>query len=128
MLGVVTEVTFSIEEAYLLREVLTRHTLDECLNQFEAIMRGGDHVKMWVELFSQTCGVFTANRTSETAPRDNPNWTTKNIEVLCKQQQVNNPHVYSGTSDKGPSEIGTTSLQRTLAMQHSTLVYYFPPR
>ena len=25
-------------------------------------------------------------------------------------------HVYSGTSDKGPSEIGTTSLQRTLVV------------
>ena len=87
MLGVITEVTLSVEEIYLLREVLTRHTLDECLGQFDGIMRGGDHVKMWVELFSETCGVFAANRTSETRPRDNPNWTAKNIEVL---QQVDN--------------------------------------
>ena len=36
-------------------------------------------------------------------------------------------YLYSGTSDKGPSEIGTTSLQRTLVAQHHaiTLVYYF---
>ena len=30
---------------------------------------------------------------------------------------------YSGTSDKGPSEIGTTSIQRTLVA--APLVYYF---
>ena len=36
------------------------------------------------------------------------------------------PYTYSGTSDKGPSEIGTTSLQRTLVRHHAnTLVYYF---
>ena len=33
---------------------------------------------------------------------------------------------YSGTSDKGPFEIGTTSLQRTLVS--NTLVYYFTSR
>ena len=34
--------------------------------------------------------------------------------------------VNSGTSDKGPSEIGTTSLQRNLFQPHAnTLVYYF---
>ena len=86
MLGILTEVTFSIEESYLLREVLTRQSLGECLLQFDRLMRGGDHVKMWVELFSETCGVFSANRTSEKKPRDNPNWTAKNIEVFCKQQ------------------------------------------
>ena len=32
--------------------------------------------------------------------------------------------LYSGTSDKGPSEIGTTSLQRTLVLT-LPLVYYF---
>ena len=33
---------------------------------------------------------------------------------------------YSGTSDKGPSEIGTTSLQGHLLRHHAnTLVYYF---
>jgi L-gulonolactone oxidase len=85
MLGVITEVTLSVEEIYLLREVLIRHTLDECLGQFDGIMRGGDHVKMWVELFSETCGVFAANRTSETRPRDNPNWTAKNMEVLVME-------------------------------------------
>ena len=33
---------------------------------------------------------------------------------------------YSGTSDKGPSEIGKTSLQMTFLRHHAnTLVYYF---
>ena len=83
MVGVVIEVTFSIETSYLLREVLNRHSLDDCLVHFDRLMRGGAHVKMWAELFSGTCGVFTANRTSETTPRDNPSWTSKNIEVTC---------------------------------------------
>ena len=34
--------------------------------------------------------------------------------------------LYSGTSDKRPSEIGTTSLQGHLLWHHAnTLVYYF---
>ena len=35
--------------------------------------------------------------------------------------------MYSGTSDKRPSEIGTTSSQRTLVLRHhaNTLVFYF---
>ena len=33
------------------------------------------------------------------------------LAVLCVMERV-----YSGTSDKGPSEIGTTSLQRTLVV------------
>ena len=36
-----------------------------------------------------------------------------------------NDALYSGTSDKGHSEIGTTSLQSTLVSTHAnTLVYY----
>ena len=35
-------------------------------------------------------------------------------------------YIHITTSDKGPSEIGTTSLQRTLVRHHAnTLVYYF---
>ena len=81
MLGIITEVTFSVEERYLLREVLTQLTLDDCLARFDRLMRGGDHVKLWVELFSESCMVFAANRTEETRSRGNPNWTVKNIEV-----------------------------------------------
>ena len=81
MLGIITEVTIPIERSYLLRETLTTHTLERCLLDLDALMRSGEHAKMWIELFSEKCAVFAANRTTETAVRDNPNWTRKNIEV-----------------------------------------------
>ena len=81
MLGIITQVTFSVEEQYLLREVLTQHSLDDCLTNFNSLMTSGEHVKMWTELYSGKCGVFVASRTSETRPRDGPSWTLKNIEV-----------------------------------------------
>ena len=81
MLGVITEVTFSITRSFLLREVLTRHSLEECLSGFNSFVEGVEHVKLWIELFSETCAVFTANSTTEKEPRENPNWTPKNIEV-----------------------------------------------
>ena len=81
MLGIITEVTFEIERSYLLRETLTPLTFDKCLLNFEPLMRGGEHVKMWIELFSRKCGVFVANKTTETRVSGNPNWSARNIEV-----------------------------------------------
>ena len=39
------------------------------------------------------------------------NDNTQQCEIIIKSPYM---YVYSGTSDNGPSEIGTTSLQRTL--------------
>ena len=36
--------------------------------------------------------------------------------VSAQISEVDVSSIYSGTSDKGPSEIGTTSLQRTLVL------------
>lgn len=81
MLGIITEVTFGIEPKYYLREVLSLHSFEDCLLDFDQLMRRGEHAKMWVELFTGKCGLFVSNKTSETSPRDNPNWTWRNIEV-----------------------------------------------
>jgi FAD/FMN-containing dehydrogenase len=85
LLGIITEVTFQVERSYLLRETLTAHTLERCLLDFDSLMRSGEHTKMWIELFSEKCAVFAANKTTETAVRDNPNWTRKNIEVYIME-------------------------------------------
>ena len=82
MLGIITEVTFQIEESYLLREIRTRHTLDHCLLNFDDLMRSGEHAKMWIEMFTGQCALFVSNKTTETRPRDNPNWSAWNIKVL----------------------------------------------
>ena len=37
-------------------------------------------MKLWVELFSDTCVVFAANRTREEM-RDNPNWRLRDLQV-----------------------------------------------
>ena len=81
MLGMITEITFEIEPKYYLREVLSLRSFEDCSLNFEELMRGGDHAKMWIELFTGKCGLFVSNKTRETSPRDNPNWTVKNIEV-----------------------------------------------
>ena len=82
MLGIFTEVTFQIEPSFYLRETLTSHTLSHCLENFDGIMRSGEHAKLWLELFSSTCGVFASNKTAEDGPRDNPNWSAKNFQVI----------------------------------------------
>ena len=61
----VTEVTLQIEPAFNLHE--TRHTipLHECLDNMEAIVNGGQHVKYWIDLYTKKCAVHVANRTIE---------------------------------------------------------------
>lgn len=81
MLGIITEVTFKIEPSFYLREVLSLHSFDDCLLNFDELMRSGEHAKMWIEIFTGKCGVFVANKTIEREPRGNPSWTVKNIEV-----------------------------------------------
>ena len=43
--------------------------------------------------------------------------------MTCIFPVVHHPTIYSGTADKGPSEIGMTSLQGTNRWLHNTVVF-----
>ena len=71
LLGIVTEVTFQCEPAFNLEETRSVLSLHDCLSNMEQLVSSGEHVKMWIEVFSEVCVVYNSSRTME-KPRDNP--------------------------------------------------------
>lgn len=76
LLGVVTEVTFQCTPSFYLEETRSLLPLQDCLSlsRMEHLVSSADYVKLWVEVFSEACLVYTSNITKE-GPRDNPNPT-----------------------------------------------------
>ena len=71
LFGVITEVTLQCEDTFNLHETLEPQSIEQCLNEMSAMVKRSDHVKLWIVYHSNTCCIFSANRTSE-KPRDNP--------------------------------------------------------
>ena len=69
LLGIVVEVTIRCEPAFNLRETLTIYSIDYCLEHLHHLSQGV-FVKLWLDVNSQLCHVFTSNKTLE-SPRDN---------------------------------------------------------
>ena len=67
MLGVITEVTLRIEPIFNLHETCQSFTLTHCIKNIQQIAAGSDHVKIWAEVVSDSCAVFSANRTLKPA-------------------------------------------------------------
>ena len=65
MLGIVTEVTFRCEPQFNLREKITIHTVDDCLENLDHYSSRSDHGKLWMEAHSGTCAVFDVWRTGQ---------------------------------------------------------------
>ena len=67
MLGVLTEVTFQCEKSFNLREKLTVHPLDYCVENFYQLATRSEHGhdKLWLEAHSETCAVFDVRRTEQ---------------------------------------------------------------
>lgn len=80
LLGIVTEVTFQCERLFNLEETRSFVPLHTCLDNMDLLVHSAYQVKMWVEVHSETCGLFQSNRTSE-IPRDNPSPMIGNIQV-----------------------------------------------
>lgn len=80
LLGVVTEVTLQCVDAFNLKESRTSHPLSYCLEHLPVLATGADHVKFWIEFNSETCYVFSANKTHK-EPRDSPSDTLNAIKV-----------------------------------------------
>ncbi len=70
MLGIITEVTFQCEDSFNLEETLDPMPLDYCVDNLIELANGTEHVKMWLEIVSRSCGTFFTKRTDE-QPRDN---------------------------------------------------------
>lgn len=71
LFGVVSEVTFQCEPRFNLEETRSIVSLHGCLDNMEGLVHSAHYVKMWVEVFSETCVLYQTNRTQE-EPRDNP--------------------------------------------------------
>ena len=65
MLGVLTEVTIQCEKSFNLREQLTIHPLDYCVENFYQLANQSEHGKLWLEAHSGTCAVFDVRRTDQ---------------------------------------------------------------
>ena len=81
LLGVISEVTIQCEPAFNLREIRQTIPLDECLDNLDNLVRGGQHVKYWIDIYTEKCAVFMANRTSD-SPRDIPYHFIDSIKVM----------------------------------------------
>ena len=71
LLGVISEVTFLCEPAFNLEETRSVLPLKDCLDSMHQLVHSARHVKMWVEVFSETCALYQSNATQMVA-RDNP--------------------------------------------------------
>lgn len=60
-----TEVTFSCEESFNLRENITITSLDDCLENLHRLSTLSDHGKLWIAPHSRVCAVFNVWRTKE---------------------------------------------------------------
>ena len=65
MLGVLSEVTIKVDNAFKLRELMTRHTLDYCMDNLDKLVRedGYRYVKMWVEFYNNFCVLYQTDKT-----------------------------------------------------------------
>lgn len=92
LLGVVSEVTFQCQPAFKLEETRSLLPLSDCLDNMHQLVHSARHVKMWVEVFSETCALYQSNVT-EMAARDNPSPVlglilVRNIPVLYTLYQL----------------------------------------
>ena len=57
--------------AFNLEETCVVSSLSDCLDNMDNLINSADHVKLWIEIYSDMCTVIASNRTEE-EPRDNP--------------------------------------------------------
>lgn len=74
LLGVIIEVTFQSEAAFNLEETTEKFTLDACLLDLHQIAESAEHVKLWVEPYSNFCAVYKFNRTEKDVKMSDQVW------------------------------------------------------
>ena len=72
LFGVITKVTLQCEDTFNLHETLEPiQSIEQCLNTMPATIKRSEYVKYWISHHSNTCSIFSANRTSEKSDDQN---------------------------------------------------------
>ena len=74
LFGVITEVTIQCESAFKLQETTEKSTMDACLLNLDQLAYSAEHVKIWLEPYSNFCDIYKFNRTSEKIHMTNVIW------------------------------------------------------
>ena len=80
LLGVVTEITFQAESAFNLKEITMVTTLQQCIDQFHNFTESHEYTKLWIDLISSSCMVFTTHRTDD-APEAMKDYSWLNFKM-----------------------------------------------
>ena len=73
----ITEVTLQCEPSFKLEEITKKRSLEYCLEDLNTLLHSAEHVKLWVELYSETCDVFTYTRTDKEIQTIDKYWKIK---------------------------------------------------
>ena len=107
LLGVVTEITLQAESAFNLKEVTMVTTLQECIDQFHNLTESHEYTKLWIDLISSTCLVFTTDRTDD-PPQTLKDYSWLNFKMyIFELMQCIITIFPSMTSEIMPSFLGT---------------------
>ena len=90
MIGVLTDITFECELSFNLRESITIHSLDHCLQNMGSLSVQSEHGKLWLEAHSGMCAVFDVRRTQDHVTQDQgvDLWDVKVYMILRSEANV----------------------------------------
>ena len=84
LLGVITEVTLQCVPSYRLEERLEKRSLESCLEDLAGIAHSAEHVKLWLEMYSKSCDVYSFNRTQKPVKMNSLLW--RNLKVYDMEE------------------------------------------
>ena len=62
LLGIITEVTLKYESIFNLEESRVSYNLTYCIENMNELSKSAEYVKLWVELNSESCYVYSASK------------------------------------------------------------------
>ena len=108
LLGVITQVTFQAESAFILKEVTTVTTFQECVDQFDNLMKSHEHTRLWIDLISSSCLVTTADRVSDIPAQNLRDFSWSNFKMYIYEMMQWFMSVFPNTASTiMPSFLGT---------------------
>ena len=74
LLGVIAEVTLQCVDAFWLEETTEMSNISRCLEDLKELSASGEHVKLWLEMYSGHCLIFRYSRTDKRTPVSHQLW------------------------------------------------------
>ena len=65
MIGIITEITFQCVPAFNLEETSEPTPLTDCIRNLDDIIQSAPFVKLWIEIYSDSCVVFRYHKTEK---------------------------------------------------------------